>query len=208
MKKSILIYIAVALCAILSSFRSQAIPPLRLEYLPAATWGVESIDDSILGSGTFIDVTRKEEQPTLQDKLDAMVDELSEYAASYLGTRYRWGSTGPKTFDCSGFTSHVFRKIGVQLNRTSRMQYTQGESVDRSDLKPGDLMFFSSPRTRRGVVGHVAIVVEVSDDGKSCTFIHASTSKGITYQKFPDGGYYSRNYIGAKRVLSADNITA
>ncbi|MDE5687097.1 MAG: C40 family peptidase [Paramuribaculum sp.] len=207
MKKSILISVLVAFCAIFSSFKAQAVPPLKLEYLPAATWGVESIDDNILGSGTLL-ADSGEEQPTLQDKLDAMVEELSQYAASYLGTRYRWGATGPKNFDCSGFTSHVFRKVGVELNRTSRMQYTQGQSVDRTDLKPGDLMFFSSPRTRRGVVGHVAIVVEVSPDGKSCTFIHASTTKGITYQKFPDGGYFSRNYIGAKRVLSTDNIAA
>lgn len=112
-----------------------------------------------------------------------------------------WGAVGPRNFDCSGFTSYVFRNQGIELPRTSRMQYTQGEKVDRSDLRPGDLMFFSSPRTRKGVVGHVGMVVSVDEESGSVTFIHASTSKGITYQKFPDGGYYSRNYIGAKRVI-------
>ena len=123
-----------------------------------------------------------------------------------LRCRYVWGSTGPKTFDCSGFTSYIFRNAGVTLNRTSRMQYTQGEPVkNTSDLRPGDLMFFSSPRSGKGRVGHVAMVVEVDENGKSLTFIHAASSKGVSYQRFPDGGYYSRNYIGAKRILQPEH---
>lgn len=82
------------------------------------------------------------------------------------------------------------------------MQFTQGTKVDRDDLRPGDLMFFSSPRSGKGQVGHVGIVVDVDESTGSVTFIHASTKKGITYQKFPDGGYYSRAYIGAKRVIT------
>ncbi len=82
------------------------------------------------------------------------------------------------------------------------MQYAQGSEVPKEDLKPGDLMFFSSPRSGRGRVGHVAMVVDVDPDSGKCTFIHASTSKGVSYQTFPDGGYFSRNYIGAKRVIA------
>lgn len=126
---------------------------------------------------------------------------VTEIASTFLGRKYVWGATGPKSFDCSGFTSYVFRSQGIELPRTSRMQYTQGEKVDRDKLRAGDLMFFSSPRSGRGRVGHVGIVVDVDHETGSLTFIHASTSKGITYQKFPDGGYYSRNYIGAKRVI-------
>lgn len=132
---------------------------------------------------------------------DEVARQLTEYASTLLGRKYVWGATGPKSFDCSGFTSYVFRNsAGIELPRTSRMQFTRGTKVDRSDLQAGDLMFFSSPRTSKGVVGHVGIVTGVNDDG-SVTFIHASTKKGITYQKFPDGGYFSRAYIGAKRVL-------
>lgn len=132
------------------------------------------------------------------------IDNLTEFASTLLGRKYVWGAVGPKTFDCSGFTSYVFRKQGIELPRTSRMQYTQGTKVDRNDLRPGDLMFFSSPRTAKGVVGHVGMVVSVDEESGQVTFIHASTKKGITYQNFPDGGYYSRTYIGAKRIIGND----
>lgn len=148
--------------------------------------------------------------PKTEEDTEASLREITEnlknFAAKFIGRRYVWGSTGPKTFDCSGFTSYIFRNAGVTLNRTSRMQYTQGEPVkNTSDLRPGDLMFFSSPRSGKGRVGHVAMVVEVDDNGKSLTFIHAASSKGVSYQRFPDGGYYSRNYIGAKRILQPEH---
>lgn len=146
------------------------------------------------------------------DDMEALEEDftrnLTDYAAGFLGRRYVWGATGPKQFDCSGFTSYVFRNSGIKLHRTSRAQWTQGEKVDRKDLKPGDLMFFSSARSGKGRVGHVGIVVDVNPSDGSLTFIHASTSKGITYQKFPDGGYYSKRYIGAKRVIDADALRA
>ena len=132
----------------------------------------------------------------------AQAERIADNAAKYLGTRYRYGSTGPKTFDCSGFISYVFRQEGINLPRTSRMQYREGEKISRDQVRPGDLLFFSSPRSGKGRVGHVAMVVDVNENDNSLTFIHASSSKGVSYQKFPDGGYYSRNFIGAKRVLS------
>lgn len=131
----------------------------------------------------------------------ALVDRLKDFASKFLGRRYVWGSTGPKSFDCSGFTSYVFRNEGIELPRTSRMQYRVGEKVNRNELKAGDLMFFSSPRSGKGRVGHVAMVVDVNEADGTCTFIHSSSGKGVNLQKFPDGGYYSRHFIGAKRVI-------
>lgn len=209
MKRNLLIYIAVFICAVFCSFKAQGVPPLKPEYLPTATgWNVDSLPANLIGFDFAAPQPQPEPEKSLREKLDDMVDELSEYAATFLGRRYRWGATGPKTFDCSGFTSFVFRKVGIELNRTSIMQYRQGKAVAKNELRPGDLMFFSSPRTSRGVVGHVGIVVDVAEDGKKCTFIHASTSKGITYQEFPDGGYFSRAYIGAKRVIGEHHVSA
>ncbi len=130
-----------------------------------------------------------------------IADKMINYAAKFLGTRYILGATGPKAFDCSGFTSYVFKNFGIALNRTSRMQYQQGEKVNTKNLRPGDLLFFSSRSSGRGNVGHVAMVVDVDPKTKSCTFIHASVKKGVTYQKFPDNGYFDRHFIGAKRIL-------
>ena len=126
---------------------------------------------------------------------------MINYAARFLGTRYSLGAAGPKAFDCSGFTSYVFKNFGISLSRSSRDQFLQGEKVSANNLRPGDLLFFSSRSSGRGNVGHVAIVASVDHATGTCQFIHASTKKGVTYQKFPDNGYYSRNFIGARRIL-------
>lgn len=124
--------------------------------------------------------------------------EIVEYARNFLGRPYRSGSKGPKAFDCSGFTSYVFRNFDLKLGASSRDQYRQGQPVAKEDLQPGDLLFFSGSR-RGSTVGHVGIVTEVKANG-SVTFIHAACKGGIRYDSYPDGGYYSNRYIGAKRV--------
>lgn len=135
------------------------------------------------------------------DSYAELIERLAKEAEKYLGTKYRYGATGPRAFDCSAFIGHLYRNIGIDLHRTSRMQYTQGEAVDYSDLRPGDLMFFSSPRSGKGRVGHVAMVVTVDPESDSLTFVHVSSSKGITYQNFPDDGYFNRTYIGSRRII-------
>jgi cell wall-associated NlpC family hydrolase len=79
--------------------------------------------------------------------------EVVNIAKRYLGAPYRWGASGPNSFDCSGFTSFVYRQVGVSLPRTSRAQIGAGQRVSRSDLQPGDLVFFGSP------IHHVGIYV-------------------------------------------------
>ncbi len=135
------------------------------------------------------------------DEPETQASSLINYASRFIGTRYILGATGPKAFDCSGFVGYVYRNFGISLNRTSRQQFLQGQKVSLGSLQPGDLLFFSSRSSGRGNVGHVAMVTEVNGDG-SCTFIHASSGKGrVTYQKFPDNGYYERNFVGARRIL-------
>ncbi len=132
---------------------------------------------------------------------DASAGKLINYASRFLGTRYVLGAMGPSAFDCSGFVGYVFKNFGIQLDRTSRQQFLQGEKVSLGNLRPGDLLFFSSRSSGRGRVGHVAMVTEVNADG-TCKFIHASSGKGrVTYQSFPDNGYYERNFVGARRIL-------
>ena len=134
-----------------------------------------------------------------------LASKILDYAHSFLGTRYRLGAAGPKEFDCSGFTSYVFRHAGgIELNRCSRDQFTQGEKVSVGSLRPGDLLFFSSRSSGKGRVGHVAIVADVDPENNTCRFIHASVKRGVTYQNFPDNGYYERMFVGAKRVISED----
>lgn len=133
-----------------------------------------------------------------------LATKLVDYAARFLGTRYRLGASGPSAFDCSGFMGWVYSHFGMNLERTSRSQYTQGRDVDTDELMPGDLLFFSSRSSGKGQVGHVAMVVSVDREEGTCEFIHASTRRGVTYQSFPDNGYYSRHFIGARRMLGTE----
>jgi peptidoglycan DL-endopeptidase CwlO len=88
-------------------------------------------------------------------------DALVVYAANFLGTKYVWGGTTPRGFDCSGFTKYVFAHFGINLNRVSGDQAKQGTYVTKANLQPGDLVFFGSP------IHHVGIYV-----GNN-SFIHA-----------------------------------
>jgi cell wall-associated NlpC family hydrolase len=109
-------------------------------------------------------------------------------AMQYLGIPYQWGGESPSTgFDCSGFTYYVFSRVGVSLPRTVSAQYGVGVSVSRSQLEPGDLVFFNG-------LGHVGLYIGGNQ------FIH-SPHTGDVVKISSITGYYSSNWVGARRVL-------
>ncbi|MFJ4894270.1 NlpC/P60 family protein [Streptomyces sp. NPDC088788] len=79
--------------------------------------------------------------------------EAVAFAYSKLGSPYVWGATGPNAFDCSGLTQAAYRSAGVSLPRTTYAQINAGQRVSRSELQPGDLVFFYSG------ISHVGIYV-------------------------------------------------
>lgn len=113
-------------------------------------------------------------------------------AASFLGTRYVYGGSGPQSFDCSGFVAYVYRSAGFNLPHNAATQAAFGSFVERNSLKPADLVFFSYYGSQ--VINHVGIYVEED------RFIHASVSEGIKYSSLNED-YYQQNYRGAKRLL-------
>ena len=112
-------------------------------------------------------------------------------AKQYLGYKYTYGGSSPSTgFDCSGFTSYVFKQHGISLNRTAAAQYSNGVAVSRANLQPGDLVMFG-----KSGINHVAIYIGGGQ------IIHAPTpSTGVRIDSLSTG-YYNNNYVGARRVL-------
>lgn len=119
---------------------------------------------------------------------------LLDHAYAMRGTRYVWGGTSRSGVDCSGFTTNVFRSQGISLPRTSRDQSRIGVAVEKSELRPGDLVFFRT--NRKSYINHVGIY---SGDGK---FIHSSSGQGGVRVDRIDSGYYSRQFVSARRVSS------
>ena len=126
--------------------------------------------------------------------------DIVEKAKECLGVPYRYGCMNPKTgFDCSGFTTYVYKSLDIQLTRSSRTQIKDGVRIsDRRDLQEGDLVFFTGTRSKK-TIGHVGIVTEVDADTGEFEFIHAGRG-GICINSSSDG-YYDRRYVGACRVL-------
>ena len=143
--------------------------------------------------------TKKDETDSTSTRRSASpseTEELLSYARSFLGTPYRYGTSGPSSFDCSGFTSHVFGHFGIKLERSSADQATKGEIIrSKDDLQPGDLVFFSSG----GRVFHVGIVLEKTG-AESFNFIHASTSAGVTVTS-SESSYWRPKYHSARRMF-------
>lgn len=123
--------------------------------------------------------------------------QLMAVSKKYIGVKYVWGGTTPKGFDCSGYTSYVFDKIGIDINRTVLKQLSDGVIVSRDELQPGDLIIFSNTTGRGHFASHVGIYM--GND----KVIHCGSSKGVTIVNLSDS-YYSKHYECARRIILTD----
>lgn len=112
-------------------------------------------------------------------------------AKSFIGYNYVYGGASPSTgFDCSGFTSYIYKQFGVSLNRTAAGQYSNGTAVSRANLQPGDLVMFG-----KSGINHVGIYA-----GGGMIVHAANKSRGVTTDTI-NSGYYNNNYVGARRIF-------
>ena len=120
--------------------------------------------------------------------------EVVEFAKKYLGYKYVAGGSSPSTgFDCSGFTTYVFRNFGVSLNRSSKDQIKNGTAVSKSNLQLGDIVIFKNQG--KTAIGHVGIYIGNGN------FIHAANKKEGVVITALSSRYYSQRYVGARRVI-------
>ena len=107
------------------------------------------------------------------------------------GIPYRNGGSDPNGFDCSGLVQWAFARNGRALPRETRQQFLVGREIDRDDVKAGDLVFFD---TGSNSASHVGIALDAE------SFVHAPSSNGVVRVERYTSSYWSRRYLGARRV--------
>ncbi|SFV62763.1 Invasion associated protein p60 [hydrothermal vent metagenome] len=134
-------------------------------------------------------------------KLSAQIE---KYAKKMLGKKYVWGATGPKCYDCSGFTQKVYRKVaGIKLPRVSYLQAKVGKRISFKKLKQGDMVFFDTEKKRTGKVNHVGIYL------RNGNFIHASSGgKKVMITNFNKKRFYKNRFLWGRRVLKEQSKIA
>lgn len=117
--------------------------------------------------------------------------QAAELARDQMGKQYQWGASGPDRFDCSGLTHYVFSQVGVDLPRVSRDQARAGQEIGRSELQPGDLVFFGITGSK---IDHVGIYL---GNGK---FVHAPRRHMPVRADSLNDSWWRRRFRVARRV--------
>lgn len=147
--------------------------------------------------------TKKEEAETEKKKKEEKEEkkyvtgaDIVAYAKKYLGYKYVYGGSSPKTgFDCSGFTQYVYKHFGYTISRSSVSQATNGTKVDKKDLQPGDLVIYKNHSLTR--IGHVGIYIGNNK------MIHASEpGVGVTITDIDSKAHkYPQRYVMGRRII-------
>ena len=151
------------------------------------------------GSYGYVQASSVATTPDSGSTDSATVNKVIALAKAQSGKPYVYGTTGPNSFDCSGFTYYVFKNAaGITLKRTSESQgydssYTKISAI--SNLKVGDLVFFNTNSDDADLCDHVGIYLG------SGSFIHASSAGGKVITSSLNSGYYNRTYSWGRRVL-------
>lgn len=137
--------------------------------------------------------TSKKTSGSTTVKISSRGMDIVNTAREYIGSPYVYGASGPSSFDCSGFTMYIMNKFNVSLPHSAKAQSGIGKYVPRNQLRPGDLVVFTTNGT--GSVSHTGIYI---GGGK---FVHAPESgKNVSISSMTSG-YYSERYITARRVV-------
>lgn len=128
-------------------------------------------------------------------KVDS-INKLMVEAYDALGSPYASAGTGSNGYDCSGLTFALYKNnLGITLPRSSSSQVSAGTSVKKSELVPGDLIFFKGSSLKSDNIGHVGIYIGDNQ------MIHASSGKRQVMISDIDEKYYKQRYVTSKRII-------
>jgi cell wall-associated NlpC family hydrolase len=175
---------ALIACALPRAGASAA--PLAVPDLPIVP--VENQVDRAAQAATAHALVQRSQARAAQAHQEGGVVKVAE---AQIGDGYAWGGSGPDAFDCSGLTAYAYaRGAGVTLPHTSEGQAVMGRAVGRDNIRPGDLVFFS---TAGAGASHVGIAT-----GKRT--VVSATNAGVI-EHATDDAYWGGHYVGARRLL-------
>ncbi|MEH7225885.1 LysM peptidoglycan-binding domain-containing protein [Bacillus sp. JJ1566] len=153
---------------------------------------INNLTSNTLSIGQVLNVNGNAQTESNVQNREQVLKELVSDSYNFIGIPYLWGGTTTAGFDCSGFVSFMHDRHGIDIPRnTSAGYYSMGTTVSKANLQPGDLVFFAVNNT--GQISHVGFFVGNNE------FISATSSKGIAVVSM-DNSYWSKYYVGAKRV--------
>lgn len=151
---------------------------VKMEDMPAENYGVNRESTVPMGSGSS------------NAKPMTAGEKLAAYAKTFVGYPYVYGGSSPSGFDCSGFMQYVCRQMGYTIKRTATSQLSNGVKVSKSELQPGDLVFFGYGSS----ASHVGMYI--GND----KFVHAENSRTGVVISDLFSGYYGGRYLTARRI--------
>lgn len=163
----------------------------RIGYVKTSDVVVDAVAEKAPKAAAKAKTASKNTKQTAAPAISKSGSKLVNEAAKYVGTRYVYGGESPSGFDCSGLVQYACKKLGVSVSRSASAQYSHGVAVSRSNLQPGDLVFFS----KGGGISHVAIyagndqIIHAPRPGKRVCFQSLSNLTG------------SLRYVGARRIM-------
>ena len=150
-------------------------------------------DTTVLKETTTTPVANTPVQTTSSNS--AKGEQIVTFAKGFLGYKYVYGGTTPSGFDCSGFVYYIFNQSGISLSRSLSVQSKSGTYVEKSNLRPGDVIIFNDWDNL--AMGHVGIYIGDNQ------FIHAANSKRGVVTDYMDyrNSYYNTRYVTARRLV-------
>ncbi len=168
--------------------------PATSEVVAKAVIPIQKINPAVpIDLSLFANLPEENAQSEVSEDADQPLRmRLVEAGFQMLGVRYRFGGSGKTGVDCSGLVKNLFSKFDIDLPRSSREQFKQGEKVDRDKLEVGDLVFFSSGGKTPTHVG-----IYIGND----KFLHAARKARQVIVSDLNKFWYTMRYLGARRIM-------